>query len=270
MDLATHEGFPTLSFNVAGHVVKVPSCSAELRLGCEDVTGFELWQPATTAACRELIVDGGVRVRGKRVLELGCGLGTLGIFCAKLGASHVLLTDREPSVLSLARKSAETNNVADRCDFAVFDFAAGSPPWTDEVFDLVVASDILFLDRLAEQLAKALDQLSCGGKSTSGSKVKRPLDCILGHELRRAVFRGPDGQPQMEDTDSAFEAFRRVAGPRMVTSTIHGDGERTAATVVESVGIRLEWIPGPDANAAAKHEVEDDVNLGNNKRQRIV
>lgn len=48
----------------------------------------------------------------KRVLELGCGLGTAGLAAASAGAASVLLTDRDQAVLDCAHEAIEANGLA--------------------------------------------------------------------------------------------------------------------------------------------------------------
>ena len=57
-------------------------------------------------------------VKGMKVLELGCGLGAVGLAAAKAGAYSVLLTDRDENVLKLAGSAAEANGVAELVDVA--------------------------------------------------------------------------------------------------------------------------------------------------------
>jgi len=64
--------------------------------------GAKLWECAMDLArflVREETISGSTRVRGKRVLELGCGHGVPGIACALLGAKEVTFADYNPDVL---------------------------------------------------------------------------------------------------------------------------------------------------------------------------
>ncbi|CAE8725796.1 unnamed protein product, partial [Polarella glacialis] len=204
------DGVAARSLVLGDVAIKLEAIQAGLRRGCDDVTGFELWQHATAAACKVLpeVLE---KLRpGPAVLELGCGLGALGIFCAQSGASLVLLTDKELPVLHLAVRNAAANSIATaaRCDAVAYDFTQGRPPWRPGAFDLVVASDVLFLDRLARPLHATFEALSGSCSSARG------MTSVLGHEVRRAVYRGPDGEPCVEPEDSALQEFLQAAGPR--------------------------------------------------------
>ena len=72
-----------------------------------DSCGGIVWESAFCLA-QLLQRDGGKRVRGKRVVELGAGAGLLGMSAAKLGAESVLLTDH-PSAMPLLRRNVARN-----------------------------------------------------------------------------------------------------------------------------------------------------------------
>lgn len=55
-------------------------------------------------------------VRGKTVLDLGCGSGPIAIAAALEGARHVVAADVMVEACNLARKNAEKNGVADRIE----------------------------------------------------------------------------------------------------------------------------------------------------------
>ena len=49
----------------------------------------------------ELIMTGVIDVKGKRVVDLGCGCGVIGLACIQTGATSVLFTDINPNIMAL-------------------------------------------------------------------------------------------------------------------------------------------------------------------------
>ncbi len=79
-------------------------------------------------------------LRGKLVLELGCGLGLAGIAAARAGAK-VLLTDYEEDALLFARYNALRNAPEGTPKVLLFDWRR---PRISGKFDLVLGADILY------------------------------------------------------------------------------------------------------------------------------
>jgi len=97
-------------------------------------------------------------VEGKRVLELGTGIGAVGLVAATSGAASVLLTDYDEAVLEFAREGATENGVSDsvtaaRLDWSKSDLPEGAP------FDVVLAADVLYAETNAMHIAKLLPEL---------------------------------------------------------------------------------------------------------------
>lgn len=111
--------------------------------------GLVLW-PASIALALE-IGHRAPEFRGRRVLELGAGVGLPGIVAAAVGA-HVLQTDRDAEALALCRENAARNavSVAQR----VADWAA----WPDAGrHDWIIAADVLYRATLHEHLLTIFD-----------------------------------------------------------------------------------------------------------------
>jgi 2-polyprenyl-3-methyl-5-hydroxy-6-metoxy-1,4-benzoquinol methylase len=93
-------------------------------------------------------------LRGKRVLEYGCGLGEATVLLARSGA-RVSAFDLSPSSVEVTRRRAETNGL--EVDLAV---AAGEDlPYADETFDVVVGVAILHhldVERAGRELHRVL------------------------------------------------------------------------------------------------------------------
>jgi predicted nicotinamide N-methyase len=75
----------------------------------DDPHWADLWQGSVALA--EEVLSNPERVRGKRVIDLGTGLGLAGIAAAMAGAKEVVLTDREPRALYCALCAAAANGL---------------------------------------------------------------------------------------------------------------------------------------------------------------
>lgn len=96
-----------------------------------------LWRSGIALA-RELDAPA---VRGRRVVELGCGLGVPSIAAARAGAD-TLATDASSEALELATRSALLNDVD--LETAAVEWAEPGALVERAPFDLVVASDVLY------------------------------------------------------------------------------------------------------------------------------
>ena len=80
-----------------------------------------------------------------RVLDLGSGIGTLGMICAwRLPGATFVTVEAQPESVRLARKSAQWNGVEDRYDIREGDFRDAGVLAPDERFDLVLGSPPYF------------------------------------------------------------------------------------------------------------------------------
>ena len=148
-----------ISINVAGKSLELgaqPSYGAfnELCSG-EDRTGLRLWAlPARRVV--KFLEDAPSLVRGKRVVELGCGAhAALARASVLLGAKSALATDGSSHIVELASAhgAAAQLRFGERCDAA--------PPGAA---DLVVGSELLYYNTNLDALVATIaDQLSEDG-----------------------------------------------------------------------------------------------------------
>jgi predicted nicotinamide N-methyase len=97
-------------------------------------------------------------VRGRRVIELGGGMGLASLAAAAVGAD-VLITDIEPEALAFAQRNAAHNHLVLRT--ACGDWR--EPGWPSR-FDLVIAADVLYERRnLSPLIARIPELLAPGG-----------------------------------------------------------------------------------------------------------
>lgn len=123
------------------------------------------------------------QVRGRRIVELGCGLGLPSLVAARLGG-HVHACDNHPDVAPLLRHNAALNDAT--ITYHALDLADPAALAALGEFDLVLASDVVYESGLAGQVAPALARLC------------RP---------RGQIVLADPGRPLLQDTTSALEAL---------------------------------------------------------------
>lgn len=175
----------------------------------------QLW-PSAVALAR---VVAGLRPAGRRVLELGCGLGLPSIAAALEGAG-VLATDWSPDAVAFAATNASRNGAPLRT--AVCSWTSPDPLLDEAPWDLVLAADVLYEARNVDALLELLPRLVEGsGEVLLADPGRRPAERFLNatattasgwrrrstrdpalrqvtvHHLRPArAAPGPDGAPR--------------------------------------------------------------------------
>lgn len=96
------------------------------------------------------------KLRGKTILELGCGTGLAGIVCAKLGGVPTF-SDIVPMVMDTVKEACELNGIEDY-QTLILDWS--HPEAMPGAYNMVLGSeifyDVSFLDDLSELLKRAL------------------------------------------------------------------------------------------------------------------
>jgi phosphoethanolamine N-methyltransferase len=106
--------------------------------GLEWMWGEGFLSPGGPAEVAEILR--GIDLRGKRVLDIGCGIGGIDILLVQQhGAAHITAIDVEQPLLERAQAVAEQAGVAAAIDFV--HVAPGPLPFDDERFDLVFSKD---------------------------------------------------------------------------------------------------------------------------------
>eukprot|EP00403_Amphidinium_massartii_P013855 CAMPEP_0178410828 /NCGR_PEP_ID=MMETSP0689_2-20121128/21184_1 /TAXON_ID=160604 /ORGANISM="Amphidinium massartii, Strain CS-259" /LENGTH=228 /DNA_ID=CAMNT_0020032023 /DNA_START=158 /DNA_END=840 /DNA_ORIENTATION=+ len=142
---------------VEGRALRIKSAFGALR--SEDVdeaskdgdrTGATIW-PGGLDLARTVAARNGELVKNRRVLELGCGTGVVGISAALAGAKSVTLTDANPELLRLADLNVRSNvPLAQQDSLQVERLRWGNAEDMDkwgrqeDLFDVVLGSDVAY------------------------------------------------------------------------------------------------------------------------------
>ena len=152
------------------------------------------------------------KFRGVRVCELGAGCGLVSVAMLHAGAARVVATDLAPN-LALLRANVSRNAPEGAREGEDWDVKAlswgpdASATLGGEAFDLVVATDCMYVAESAVALADTLEALV--GRLSGAKKNGAPTN---GDGRRFAASRAPFGAPALfsygrnRQAESAFEA----------------------------------------------------------------
>ncbi len=143
-------------FRVRGRHIVEPTRPGFFDLEIEAGAAFGSGEHETTRACLEALGHVLKRARPRRVLDLGCGTGVLGLAAAKAVKAEVLLTDIDPRAVQVARAAARRNGVA-----APARLADG---WQDPTIQAAGPFDLVLANILARPLRSMAGDLALGLK----------------------------------------------------------------------------------------------------------
>ena len=149
----------------------------------------------------ELILTDIVDVKGKRVVDLGCGSGVIGLACIYKGCSHVLFTDINPNISLLKQhpllRPHDTVKVQDLCKNepdGSYDFVLMSPPTSlstdkDIPTDRVEGALIQKEDFLFRVISEASRVLAKGGELVMGSRFFQRKGILPYHNMILELYK---------------------------------------------------------------------------------
>ena len=135
---------------------------------------------------------------GVKVLEIGCGWGLLGIFCAKQFGARVTGIDADAAVGPYLRLHAEINEAT--MQFQKKTFAQLTAKDLAE-FDLILGADICFWDELAMDVYRLIKRAKKLGSAT----------CIVADPCRPPF--NAMAERMLEENESAQLLRRRLSRP---------------------------------------------------------
>lgn len=200
--------FRDTELRLGGRLVSIYSASAVDVLGARGPGGIPYWPvawPAGLALARLLAEQD---LSGRRLLEIGCGVGVSGLGAAAAGA-EVLVTDNEPAAMRLCAMNARRNGLSLRA--AAADWRA----WPVRGrFDVIIGSDVTYEPTAFEALLRVLDSsLEPGGEVL----LTEPGRGMTAAFLRRAAGAGwavvSSALPREGPQDVMLHRLRRESGP---------------------------------------------------------
>lgn len=207
------------------------------RLRESPVFWARLW-PAGLALGKLLLMQPAL-VRGKTVLELGCGLGPGALCAAVAGAREVVATDIEPKALEFVKQSAADNGMSQVCCACVLDWNGRVPATLGGPFDVVLAGDVIYQDEHAPALGRLLASSALvkpDGLVIFSDSLERPYGTSHQSELCERLGASGFEQVESRDLDVSADCPARtgVAAGRYVRLLIYtkpGPRSRVARTV---------------------------------------
>jgi cyclopropane-fatty-acyl-phospholipid synthase len=200
------------------------------------------------AAKLELICQKLELKEGQRMLDIGCGWGSLGIHAAREHGASVLGITLSPPQAELATERAREAGVGDQVEFRVLDYR----DLGDEKFDAVASIGMVEhvgesqIDEYARQIA---DVLAPGGRVLNHGIVHIAATSTGSHRggefSLRYVF--PDGE--LLNLSRMIQAFERAGFEALHVEDLHSDYAETLRHWLQRFEQRLdeaERLAGPE------------------------
>ncbi|MBD5538585.1 MAG: methyltransferase domain-containing protein [Desulfovibrio sp.] len=147
---------------------------------------------------------------GKRMLEIGAGCAICSMVAARYGFAHIVASDNVADALAFARANVLKNRLEDRIEVRHLDVTApGRDARFPEGFDIIAASELLYLDDLHRPLLKFLDRhLAPGGKALFCTDLARAKPRFA--KLAAKSFAVQEGKIGVKSRDEDGAEQRRV------------------------------------------------------------
>jgi ubiquinone/menaquinone biosynthesis C-methylase UbiE len=196
----------------------------------------------------------GLDLAGRRVLDLGCGIGGPACILAGQYGAHVVGTDLEPPLIERARRRAAELGLCDRTEFEVV--TPGPLEFADASFDLVVSSggvtqtaDKLGTFRECGRVLAPGGTLSCYDWMKSAGEYSADMRHWFEMEGLTYAMETPEGQ-EATLREAGFDEVSVVDGSAWYREQVRKEYERLRTSEYP----RLVEIVGQQA---ADHAVEN-------------
>ena len=215
-------------------------------------TGCRVWSCARLLS-RRLVDAESFSIRGRDVLELGAGVGAVGLVCASLGARSVTLTDRDEAALALMHTNVRLNGYYDATAVSECEVSVERLDWGDvgtyiqppNAFDYVVAADVLYLPEHCQALPDAAAaHLKPGGRLVVACGLRRKglMETLV------AALRGKGLNPLIDGNALSLESDDVDETTALTAKEHEHDGAQIARAggyVLVTCDAPEDWKPPP-------------------------
>ena len=189
---------PTVAAQVANLPATVAGKPPPTIIHLDPGLAFGTGTHPTTALCLEWLDS--IELRGKSMLDYGCGSGVLAIAALKLGAAAATAMDIDPQAVTATRQNAAENGVAERLAVVASDAEI------EGKFDLIVAN--ILAGPLVDFADSITSRLSRGGMLALSGVL-----CEQAHEVRAAYAPWIEfEEPASRELDG--QTWSRLTGKR--------------------------------------------------------
>ncbi len=146
---------------------------------------------------------------GKTLLELGAGCGTTSIIASRYGFSNVQITDIVDDALQFAKANVIRNSLSEVATVRRVDIKDSRSSLNDTRFDIIAASEILYLEELHRPLIKCIQRhLAKDGKAIICTDIARRRPRFFKQAAK--VFNVTEQLVGVRSTDENDKEERRV------------------------------------------------------------
>ncbi len=234
--------FPPLRlgrFLIHGSHSEIPPRAGTITLQLDAGTAFGSGGHGSTAGCLAAVEALARKFRPRRVLDLGCGSGILGLAAAKLWRADVLLTDNDPEAVRVAEVNARRNGLARFARTAAADGYRSGVIRDGAPYDLIIVN---ILARPVRRMAIDLGRhLAPGGYGILSGFLTKNQEMVLSAQrhagLKMASKAARGGwltvvvrKPYPSAGSASGPARSRHVIPAFAGMTKRGNGRRRSAS----------------------------------------
>lgn len=185
------------------------------------------------------------------VLDLGCGLGLLGLIAAQAGARHVYMVDPAP-VLQMARKVALANGLAGRMSFIQSTIEEAQLPEPVDLITSVMTGNFLLGEDLLPSLFAARDRyLKPGGQLIPARAEMRMAPAEFDEMYQRVVAAWTEPMQGMD-----FGLLKQMASNRVIAGRLDEGEYRFLALPITVNSVEFRTATRVDLNSLLEFELQ--------------